>query len=247
MQILNKSLISIIIALALLASCGGRPKNNTPNSISKSNYINVIPNSSNDSVSMYTDDGHIFLYTTDSIGDYVVFYAKFDCNTPSRYDMIKDKIVRVQLDSSLQKVKSITSIHGGAFCSTDDNLSKIDCIDEQLQLHKYKDLNNLNNNNQESITKESEEFHESYCILARLKFAYKISCVMNDDGANGWYNIQTALEPIHQLEQFDFLKSERIYNNKCQRYLNKMKLATEGLDQFCNQLQDVLYQKCANK
>lgn len=246
MQIFSKSLICVTFALALLASCGGTKKDNRSNFISKSNYINVIPNSSNDSISMYTDDNHIFLYTTDSIGDYVVFYAKFDGNTPGRYDMIKDKIVRVQLDSSLQMVKSITSIHGGVFCSKDDNLYKMDCFDEQLQIYKYKDLNIQNNTRPESVPKESEEFHEAYYILTQLMSAYNISCVINDNGVNGWYYIKAALEPIRKLEQYDFVTSKKIYNNKSQRYLIKMKLATEGLDMFCSQLQNVLCQECTN-
>lgn len=247
MQIFNKSLIRVTIAFALLASCGGSQKDNTPNSISKSNYINVIPNSTNDSVSMYTDDGHVFLYTSDSIGDYVVFYAKFNSNTPSRYDMIKDKIVRIQLDSSLQKIKSIISIHGGAFCSIHDNFYEVNCFDEQLQLHNYKDHNIQYNTRPKSESKESEEFYERYHIISQLLSAYNITCTMSDNGVNGWGYIQTALEPIRQLEQYDFIKSEKNYNNKSQRYSNKMKLATEGLDKFCSQLQDLLCQERANK
>ncbi len=222
-----------------MLSCGAAKKDNTKKSMVKSSYIAVIANYDNDSVSMYTDDGHVFLCTTDSFGDYVVFFAKFDANAPSRYNMVKDKIVRVQIDLSQHTIRSITSIHGGAFCSLHDNVYEVTCFDEQMKLHHYKKIDIQYDTRADSVSIESDEFKISHEILTQLMISYRISCVMSDNGVNGWYNIQTALEPIRQLDKYDFIRYEKIYNNKILKYFNKMKLATDGLNHFCCQLQDL--------
>ena len=110
-----KKLVLLSISFALLISCGSSTTKKTVQNLASRKYITVVDKKDGFS-SAYTEYGHTMIYGKDSIDNYIVYFAKFD-NNAGKYEnrIIKEKIVRIELDSSLSILKSFITISGGAF------------------------------------------------------------------------------------------------------------------------------------
>lgn len=100
----NLDLICIILTI-LLVVCGCKNRRSSPSVSSETRYyIGYTPNV-NGYCTVYSEEGHTFIYEKDSIGDYIVYYAKFDDNAGKHgHDRIKDKVVRIVVNSSLDRI-----------------------------------------------------------------------------------------------------------------------------------------------
>ena len=100
-----KMIYILFLSLLFVASCSSKHKKEVQSSIVSPNYISVVENTNGFS-SAYTEDGHTLIYKTDSNGNFIVYYAKFDDSAGKKgYDRVRDKAIRVEIDSSLNVKK----------------------------------------------------------------------------------------------------------------------------------------------
>ena len=134
-----KNIITLLLVIVMFAACGSKGKKQETKTYSVHKYISVVESVEGYDVA-YTEDGHTLIYCNDSVGDFIVYYAKFDDNAGKHgYDRIKEKAVRAEMDSSLKTLKSISSIYGGAFCNRNDNTGYATFyFDEQMKTLKAK-------------------------------------------------------------------------------------------------------------
>ena len=236
----------ILLLLAFFVSCGSSGKKTDGYSNVPRKYITVV-NDIDGCCAAYTDDGHTLLYSNDSVGNYIVYYLKYDDNT-EKYgqDWNKDHIVRVEMDSSLNMTKSIISVYGGAFCEKnsdtgynayyfDENIKEnsIDCIDvpscyEQLDVTgEYR------------IIKRIFELLNDACIIAHS---------IDNKSASGWYNIVSALEPTQIILNYDVIVQDTICDPVIYEHISKIEKVTERFTCYYFMLQEkMISQKVNNK
>ena len=228
-----KKILLLSITYALFVSCGlSTTKKNIQNTVSRK-YITVVDKMDGFS-SAYTEDGHTLIYGKDSIDNYIVYFAKFD-NNAGKYEnrMIKDKIVRVELDSSLSILKSFITISGGAFCDTN----------EVIGYEAYYFDEKLNGNCLEQIevpeqSSDIDDEHKIKRILELLNAGYNIALSINNTNAGGWYNIVSALEPVQELVNYNVIKNDTVYDPIVNKHISKINITTDGLTQFYNLLRE---------
>lgn len=230
------NLLLIVFGFVIFVSCGSSTTKKNVQNIVIRKYISVVDNT-HDYSSAYTEEGHVMIYGKDSTNNHIVYFAKFD-NNAVKYEngIIKDKIVRAELDSSLSSIKSFVTISGGAFCDTN----------EQWGYDAYYFDENLNYNSMEQIevplNKEQlndlDHEHMIKRILDLLDIGYNIALSINNTNASGWYNIVSALEPIQDLKTYDIMENDTIYDPLVKKHISKINKTTEGLTQFHNLLQE---------
>ncbi len=212
----------------VLCSCNRSNSNSnntkTPIHTYDCKYLEVVKNANKDSTIIYSNEGHTIMYTTDSIGDYVIYYAKYEVNGSSRFDMIRDKIVRIELDPDLQHINSIISIHGSAFCLTKSKDQLIYCFDEQMNPFRIKNI--VIESNEDKKNRDRKKDTVVQLIVEQLNNALYIATSMNNNNINGWAYIQTALESVKQIRGSDFIEQKEILNPKTKLY--KIKFTQAG-------------------
>lgn len=221
----------LVYAFLIIVFCSCNRSNSKSNNARTSihtyayKYLNVVRNSNKDSTIIYSDEGHTIMYTTDSIGNYIIYYAKYEVNESSKYDMIRDKIVRVELDSCLQHINNIISIHGSAFCLTKSKEPLICCFDEQMKPFR---INNIVIESNEDRKKDKDAvIHQ---VVEQLNNALYIATSMNNNNINGWAYIQTALESVKQIQGIDIVEQNEILNPKAKQYNVKFTRAANKLN-----------------
>ena len=139
-----KGLFVALICSLIICSCNtnkSKENKNTDYPKTAYKYLTSVLSNTNDSVVMYTDDGHLLSYSTDSLGNYIVNYAKFDYNAGG-YETMKDKLVRVELDSSMKFIRSIVSVYGVSLCFEDNGMYDVTFYDEQMHQEQFDDFDN---------------------------------------------------------------------------------------------------------
>lgn len=229
-----KNAIPLLLVLFMFTACGSKGKKQETKNNSVHKYISLIENVVGYNVA-YTEDGHTLVYSNDSVGDFIVYYAKFDDNAGKHgYDRVKEKVVRVEIDSSLKTLKSILSIYGGAFCNRNDNMGYAAFYyDEQM---KGNSINQIaipfDDEQSEEPSKEQEAKH----ILSLLNVAYILAHSINDKNVSGWNNMTLALEPVQDILTYDVIKNDTVYDPIIKAHISKLTNSTEGLTRFYNLL-----------
>lgn len=225
-----KKIHLLFFLLLFVASCGSKRKKEVQSSIVCPNYISVVENTDGFS-SAYTEDGHTLIFKTDPKGTFIVYYAKFDDSAGKHgYDRIRDKAIRVEIDSSLNNLISFVSIYGGASCKINSNdVYTLHCFDKQLnenyieQLEFPLDTQTTDNGNIESKVKR---------IIYILTITYNVANSINKYNISGWNYIVSALEPTLSITNYNILVQKTIYAQKVKEHVSKLSCTTEGLTQL---------------
>lgn len=225
-----KKILVIFFSLIFIASCGSRHKKAIHGSIFSPKYISVVENTDGFS-SAYTEDGHTLIYKTDSNSNVVVYYAKFDDNAGKKgYDRVRDKAIRVEIDSSLNAIKSFVSVYGGALCKINCNdVYTLHYFDEQMndkniELPEYLlEKQAIDKRNIESKVKR---------LIEILTVAYNIAYNINDSNIGGWNYIVSALEPTQSIISYDIMTQETVYSPNVKEHIWKLNSTTKGLTQL---------------
>lgn len=235
---MNKKItIVFVLLVTLFVSCCSRNKKKIINSNAIPKYITMINNSRSGYNTAFTEDGHTVIYKSDSIGNYIVYYTKYDGNAGKYgYDRIKEKIVRVEMDFSLRGVNSFVAISGGVFCKKEkSNIYSAYYFDEKMNGYSLKQIETPSESTQ--IKKEEQE-NDLKRILPLLAVAHKIAIAINNSNVSGWNNIVSALEPSLSLAEYDVLKSDTVYDPIIKEHITRIVNSTEGLTQYHNLLQE---------
>lgn len=231
------------LLLALFVSCGSSGKKQNDYNNVQRKYVTIVDNVNGYSVA-YTEDGHTIIYKNDSVGDIIAYYLKFDDNA-EKYgqDRNSDQIVRVEMDSSLNVIKSIISVYGGAFCEKnnmgynayyfDENIkdNSIECVDVPLC---YEQLDNIG------------KYREIKKITLLLNDACAIARSINDKKASGWYNIVSALEPSQNILSYDVIEQDTICDPIICKHISKIEKVSERYTFYYFMLQEKMISKKVN-
>lgn len=120
---------------------------------------------------------------------------KFDDNAGKHgYDRIKDKVVRIVVNDSLDEILSVSSICCGIFIEKDNNRYKALCIDEQMKINS---IDNIEISCDKNISSEATIIeNEIKKIISLFSIAQKIVYTVNNNNAICWNNLVWALEPL---------------------------------------------------
>lgn len=231
-----KGLFVALICSLIICSCNtnkSKENKNTDYPKTAYKYLTSVLSNTNDSVVMYTDDGHLLSYSTDSLGNYIVNYAKFDYNAGG-YETMKDKLVRVELDSSMKFIRSIVSVYGVSLCFEDNGMYDVTFYDEQMHQEQFEDINVRG-----QIDYNTDTSNISKVIIMQLLNAYDISHYIYTNKENGLYSISSALEPICFLSDYEIIEQEKVYDQKIKDRLPRFIKAAEGLTHFCSRLNNI--------
>lgn len=231
-----KGLYVALICSLIICSCNtnkSKENKNTDYPKTAYKYLTSVLSNTNDSVVMYTDDGHLLSYSTDSLGNYIVNYAKFDYNAGG-YETMKDKLVRVELDSSMKFIRSIVSVYGVSLCFEDNGMYDVTFYDEQMHQEQFEDINVRS-----QIDYNTDTSNISKVIIMQLLNAYDISHYIYTNKENGLYSISSALEPICFLSDYEIIEQEKVYDQKIKDRLPRFIKAAEGLTHFRSRLNNI--------
>ena len=225
-----KKIHILFLSLLFVASCGSKHKKEVQSSIVSPDYISVVENTNGFS-SAYTEDGHTLIYKTDSNGNFIVYYAKFDDSAGKKgFDRVKDKAVRVEIDSSLNVIKSLVSVYGGALCKINSN--------GVYTLHYFDEKMNDNNIELPEIYLHKQTVDKGNVepkvkrIIEILTTAYNIAYNISDSNIGGWNYIVSALEPTQGITSYDIMTQETVYSPNVKEHIWKLNSTTKGLTQL---------------
>ena len=225
---MKKNLISILGVLVLCGACNytGKPSKNRP----AKKYINVVENVNGYNVA-YTEDGHTMLYTNDSLGNFSIFYVKFE-NGAGKYGLkdIEEKIIWAKTDTTLTTLNSFATVQGGAFCKVDSIMGYNVCFfDEHLNRDSLAKISvSVECTQIEEMGVEQEVKH----ISELLNIAYNIAQSINKKNPRGWSNIVYALEPTQDLSNFDVMVIGDVYDQRVQKRLPRIQNIAKELTDF---------------
>ena len=185
----------------------------------------------------YTEEGHTIIYLNDSVENYVVYFVKFD-NGAGKYGFkeIEEKIIRIEIDSSLTFLNSFISVTGGAFCKTDDNNKyEIFCFDEQLKRNSIEGIDVSVDYEQLDDKNDVEKVKR---IIDLLIVAYKIALPIYDNKVSGWNKIVYALESTQSMQSYDIVISNTIYNERVKKRVPRVWAMNEELTSLNHYLRE---------
>ena len=233
----NLGLICIILTIVLVV-CGCNNRKSSPSVSSETrNYIGYTPNA-NGYCSVYSEDGHTFIYEKDSIGDYIVYYAKFDDNAGKHgHDRIKDKVVRIVVNDSLDRVLSISSICCGIFIEKySADRYKALCVDEHMNVNI---IDNTEFSCGQKISTGANMIEsEILKIISLLSIATRIVYSINTNSSICWNNMALALEPIQNIMSRDIILYNTIANPKIQKHVLRIEETKNPLSVYHYMLVD---------
>lgn len=219
-----KVIIVIIIAVVGLISCDskGVSKNTTTQK-----YLNIVDNIDGYRVA-YSDDSHTMIYKQDSLGNYIVYYAHLDDRLAKKgYERIRDEVVRIEIDSSLKTLISFFTIHGGAFCKTNNNLEyDLIIFDDSMNEYSLKRVETSLHSTMKEIKGKEDEIKEIIILLNRV---YEMALSVDNYNISGWNYIVTALEPSQRIVSYDVMTNDTIYDLYVKNRIRKVAGTTEGL------------------
>lgn len=224
-----KKILVLSFSILFFSSCGTKHKKNIHTAAS-TNYISVVENIDG-SNSAYTEDGHTLIYKTDSNSNIIVYYAKFDDNAGKKgYDRVREKAIRVEIDSSLNIIKNFVSAYGGALCKINRNgIYTLHYFDEQMNV-KNIELPELHLDKQATDKRSIESKVKR--VIEILTTTYKIAYFINENNKGGWNYIVSALEPTQSIINYNIITQETAYAPNVRRHISKLNSTTEGLTQL---------------
>ena len=183
------------------------------------------------------------IYEKDSTGDYIVYYAKFDDNAGKHgHDRIKDKVVRIVVNDSLDRVLSISSISCGIFLEKDsEDRYKALCVDEHMNVNI---IDNTEISCGQNISTGANIIEsEIQKIISLLSIATKIVYSANINSSICWNNMALALEPIQNIMSRDIIQYKTIVNPKIQKHVLRIEETTNPLSVYHYMLVDICKEK----
>lgn len=224
-----------LLFLAFFISCGSSGKKTDGYGNAPRKFMTIVENMSGYNAA-YTEDGHTIIYKNDSLGDVVVYYAKFE-NNAGKYGLrgIDEKIIRAEMDSSLGTLKSFISFSGGAFCEIEEMGYNIYYFDEQM---KGALKENIEVHWNSELSEDTSEEYKMKRIIALLNVAYEIARSISDINVNGWNNIYYALEPIQEALNCDIIKGNAVYEPRTEKHISRLNRMTEELSHYYYILQE---------
>lgn len=215
-----------LLLFVFFVSCGSSSKKYNVYNNNPKKYITVV-NDFDGYCAAYTDDGHTMIYTNDSVCNNIVYYAKNENNTgEDGLRFIDEKIVRVEIDSSLTTLKSILSFSGGAFCEMKDMGYNVYYFDEQMKGALKEDMEV---HDYYEISEDTSEEYKINKIIALLNVACEIAHAISDTNVRGWNNIFMALEPIQNISNHDIIISNTVYDPRTEKCILRMLCMAEAL------------------
>lgn len=233
-----------LLLLAFFVSCGSSGKNKTNGYCNAPRKNMIIVENVDSYNAAYTEDGHTIIYKNDSLGDVVVYYTKFE-NNASKYGLreIDEKIIRAEMDSSLESLKSFISFSGGAFCEKNEMGYNIYYFDEQM---KGAIKEGMEVHDDSEISEDTSEEYKIKKIIILLNVACDIAHGISNTNVRGWNNIYMALEPIHNVSNHDIIISNTIYELRTEKHISRIRRITEELDQYYYTFQEKIISKKIN-
>ena len=244
-----KNTITLLLAIVVFAACGSKEKKQEIRNNSVHKYIYVVENVEGYDVA-YTEDGHTLIYSNDSIGDFIAYYAKFNDNA-GRFDRIKDKVVRIDVDSSLNSLKSILFFYGGIMCDrggimcdrSNDMRHVVYYFDEKMNENEIEYIDTPSN---PEIKESSAKEYRIRMIRYFIDVAYQLVDRINNGNAHGWYNIAPALESSQDILMYEIMFNDTIYDPKVMKRISKISKTTEWFKQYHSELQGKMISKNDN-
>ena len=235
-----KKILLFLNALILLLSCSYSSKKANSVSSHGKPLLTLVENHNGYHVA-YTDDGHFVVYGEDSTGSVIAYYTKFaeaDKNyTDNRY---KEKMVRVEIDSSLVTLKSLVTIYGGAFFELSPLPGyKVIYFDEQM---KSDSILSVEIPTDAGHSDDVAEFVAIKQILLQLNVAYQLAIIVNGNKASGWEDIVSLLAPSQNLLTYSIASSDSVYNPIAMERMLRISSATERFLQYAELLRNI---RCA--
>lgn len=226
-----KKVYIIIILLTFIivsVSCNLKLKKQERHSYSKSNYIMFVENIKGYNIA-YTEDGHTLLYRRDSLHNYIVYYAKIDENARRLgYDRMRDRIVRIEIDSTLCIPKSNVSIYGGVFWEQDTIQGyNTFLIDKQMNTNK---ISHLKINIEKSSYPELNEVHKVRRMIYILNKIYEFASINNISSA--WSNLFLILAPVHSILENEIIEDGVIKNPEIIDHISATIEISEKLNKY---------------
>lgn len=211
----------------LFVSCNinGRKENNYTNNTQ--DQLTIVDDIGDDNTA-FTKDGSTIIYSNDSAGNFVVYYAKFDDNIGKYgFDHIKERIVRVEIDSTLNSIRSIISAYGGAFCETDNDFGyNIYCYDEMMKSHN---IEHVPATCEPVSPKCTGKEYEVKRIISLLNVACKIAYSIKEHNTEGWHKVVEALEPSLDIFTYEAIMCDTIYDTFAKKHIRRICGTKESL------------------
>lgn len=237
-----KNAITLLLVIVMFSACGSKGKKMDTKNISVYKYIFVVENVEGYDVA-YTEDGHTLIYSNDSIGDYIAYYAKIDDNA-GKFDKIKDKVVRIDVDSSLNSLRSILFFYGGIMCDRSNDMRHIVYyFDEKMNEN---DIEYIDTPTDPEIKESSAKDYKIKRIRYFLNVAYQLIDRINNGNAHGWYNIACALESSQDILMYEIMFNDTIYDPKVMKRISKISKTTEWFKQYHSELREKMISKNDN-
>jgi hypothetical protein len=232
-----------LLLLVFFVSCGSSGKKKDVYSNVPKKFITIVENVDSYNAA-YTEDGHTLIYKNDSLGDVVVYYAKFE-NNAGKYGLrgIDEKIIRAEMDSSLGTLKSFFSFSGGAFCEIEEMGYNVYYFDEQM---KGALKENIEVHWGSEPSEDTSEEYKMKRIIALLNVAYEIAHSISDKNISGWNNIYYALEPIQEALNWGIIIGNAIYEPRTEKHISRICRMTEELNQYYYSLQEKMISQKVN-
>ena len=221
-----RSCLFYFITLIIVVSCGSSGGKKLPDTQHRM-YMILIKDVDGYNVA-YTENGHTLICRNDSSNNIIVYYAKFE-NNAGKYWLkgIDEKIIRVEMDSSINILKSILSFTGGAFCEMNETGYSTYYFDEKM---KEAHIENL------EIPMDSGQLENSFVeynmkrIIAFLNVAYKVAYCISENKVSGWDNIAFSLEPVHEILSCDIIVSNTLQDTRTNKHILRMVKVAEELN-----------------
>ena len=232
---MNKYL-PVLFILLLFVACrhSGNKQENQNNSEPK--FITVVENNDGNHIA-YTKEGHFIIFSNDSLGDYIVYYVKFD-NNAGKYDLkgIERMIVRAEVDSSLTILRNFVCVTGGAFCDIDSiSGNKVYYFDQQINGNSIEQINVTLDN---AFDNPDENENPVRRISLLLDIAYNIACSINEYHPKGWDIISYALSSATNLCNYNVIIKDTIEDEKVSKRIPRILNVREELTQFNHYLRE---------
>lgn len=233
----------LLVAFALFASCGSSSRKKDSSSLITMKQIIVVDNINGDNIA-YTEDGHTIVYEKDSLGNFIVYYVKFDIDAEKHgSDRYREKLVRVEVDSTLSILKSLITVYGGAFFVKESLMGySAYYYDDQMYADSIELIDIPENSGQSRVLeKRGNEIEKGEIVIKRilmlLNDAYQLALRINDRNASGWRNIVSVLEPSHEITSFQAVLNDTIYDQIVIGHISKICSAKERFMQYDSILQ----------
>lgn len=232
-----RNYLILLYVFILFVSCSSNGKKKISDTAPTQNSI-IFVDETDGYHAAYTMDGHTIIYMTDSVGNYIVYYVKFE-NGAGNYGLkrIEEKMIRAEMDSSLNNLKGFVTFVGGAFIDVKEGTEGYTAYyyDEQLKEHSMKQIDYSSDMVQ---TADIGESHELNRIILLLDVAYQFARSINTERPRGWDKIVSALEPVHNILSYNVIFNNSVNTPREEEHILRIEKATKELTHFYNMLHE---------